>query len=255
MDPAGRVSRVHILSILALVILCGSVLGLSNYSGHPDMRSGEMGTTSEGLRVAIASYDLSQGEKIHYEWDSNYLVRFVITTDPYHLQLSEFVNFTGTEGEGSFISPSSAKYYAQVTFVEVPAGSEARIDYEIHLVTAFSESMVRGKPLILGAMTAFLAGLLLWHRNNSRVKNEADVSGVSWTFWRFFAADYKNWIAIVVGAAMLTFYSVLALANSNHLDQSYSIEMLSYVGTGLVAWGLIFGLWISHSNYKASRRK
>jgi hypothetical protein len=253
MNPERGAFRVNVLSMLALVVLCGSILGLSDYSGHHDMRSGGMGTTSEGLRAAIAVFDLSQGEKIHYEWESNYLVRFVITTDPYHPHLAEYVNFTSTQGEGLFVSPLSSKYYAQVTFIEIPASSEARVDYVIYAVTEFSESIVIGKPLILGALTASLAGLLLWNWSNSKVKIEADVRRDSWTFWRFFVVDYKNWIAVVVGAVMLTFYSIISMADSNHLDQYYLVEMLSNIGIAFVVWGLIFGLWISRSNYKARK--
>lgn len=253
MNPERGAFRVNVLSLLALVVLCGSILGLSDYSGHPDMKGGNMGTITEGLRVAVAAYDLSQGEKIHYEWESNYLVRFVITTEPYNPHLAEFVNYTGTEGEGSFTSPLNAKYYAQVTFIEVPAGSESKVNYASHSVTPFSESMVIGKPLILGALTAFLAGLLLWNWSSNKLKIKADLRRDSRTFWRLFVASYKNWIAVVIGAVILTFYSILSTADSDLLDQNYLVNMLSYVGSGLVAYGLFFGLWISHSNYKARK--
>ena len=238
------------LSLLALIILCGSVLVLSYYSGQPGMRSGTMGTIEE-LRAALASYNLSEGEQMHYEWESNYPVRIVITTDPSHPQLAEYLNVTGTEGRGEFVSPASSKYYLQVTFADIPIGSEARIDYAIYEVTAFSESMATGRPLVLGVVTALLAVLLLWNRRAA----EADVRRANCSFWQFFSADYRNWIAIVAGAAILTFQSAQALADANHLDQNTLFEMLGVVGGVLVAWGLVFGLWISHGNYKASIRQ
>jgi len=246
--PDGGASRVQALSLLALVILCGSVLVLSDYSGQPEMNSGTMGTLVEEPHWAIASYNLSAGEKIHYEWQSNYPVRIVITTNPSHPQLAEFLNVTDTQGGGEFISPASSKYYLQVTFVDIPSGSEGRIDYAVYMVT--SDKLITAKPFILGALTASLAGLLLWNRRES----EADMRGAHWAFWQFFAADYKNWIAIVVGAAVLTLQSVLVLTDSNQLDKDTLSGMLTFVGAGLVAWGLIFGLWISHSGYKSSRR-
>ena len=248
--PDGGASRVQALSLLALIILCGSVLVLSEYSGQPGIRSGTMGSIEE-FRAALASYNLSEGEKMHYEWESNYPVRIVITTDPSHPQLAEYLNVTGTGGGGEFVSPTSSKYYLQVTFVDIPIGSEARIDYAIYKVTAFSESMAIGEPLILGGLTVSLAGLLLWSWRLAR----ADVRRAPWSFWQFFSADYRNWIAIVAGAAILTFQSVQALADANHLDQNTPFEMLGSIGGVVLVWGLIFGLWISHSNYKASRRQ
>lgn len=75
-------------------------------------------TDVEDLPFTVVSYELSEGDRIYYEWESSSLFRFVITSDPANPQLAEFVNISGLSAEGSFVSPGDAKYYLQVTPLE-----------------------------------------------------------------------------------------------------------------------------------------
>lgn len=238
------------LQLLTIIILSIAILGLSNLSGHPDRKSGGMGTTSEGLRAAFASYELSQGEKIHYEWESNSLVRFVITADPYHPQLAEFVNITGLSAEGSFVSPANAQYFLQATFLEASSGFEARIDYTTFRMTQFSESMIVAKPFVLTGLAIAVAGVLSWNWKERKASSDTSGERESLTFWHFFVADYKNWIAVVIGAVLLVVASALGWIDTSHLDDDYLIDWTNFLGRGFLFWGLVFGLWLSYNSYK-----
>jgi len=244
-------ARRDTLSLLTFVLLSLVVLGLSHPASHLDQRSGEMGGTFEEF-FTIAAYHLPQGEKVHYEWKSNCLVRFVMTADPEQPQLAEFVNVTGLSGKGSFVSPANAIYYLRATVLEVPPGSEARISFMVYRMTEFSESMIVLKPVILGGLAVALAGLLFW---DSKEKKGSKTEGTreSSTFWHFFVADYKNWIAVVVGAFLLVSESILSSISTNHLDQRSLIDWINLLGGGLLSWGLFFGLLLSYSAYKSRK--
>jgi len=205
-----------------------------------------MGTIIEGDRSSIAVYPLSQGEKVHYEWRSDFLVRFVITTDPFQ-PLAESVNMTGLDGNGTFVSPADATYYVQVTFLEIPPGIEAQIHYITYRITGLSELM----PVILASPTVALVGLLTWNWKKGRTRMEVDCERGSSGFWHFFVTDYKNWIAVVVGAVLLVCGATLS--SINHLDYDYLVEWLNLLGRGGVLWGSVFGIWLSHNSYKARK--
>jgi len=244
-------ARTDTLSLLTFICLSLAVLVLSQPSWHLDERSGGMGETSDEF-FTIALYHLPQGEKVHYEWKSNCLFRFVITADPFHPQLAEFVNLTGLRGEGTFVSPANANYYLRVAPLEVPPGSEAGISFIVYRTTEFSESMIVLKPVILGSLAAALAGLLFWDSRERRTGIQKEGTRESLTFWQFFVTDYKNWIAVVVGAFLLVSESVLNSIGSNHLDQHALIDWINLLGGGFLAWGLFFGL-LSYSGYKSRK--
>lgn len=242
-------ARMDILSLLIVIVLGFAVYGLSSVSGHSDQKSGGMGTTSEQSRMAFASYGLSQGEKVHYEWESNSNVTFVITTDPLHPQLAEFVNMTGLSGKGSFVSPAKATYYLQVIFLEIPPNSEASISYSTYRMTGFSELIINGKPVVLAILSMALAGQLTlgWKKRRTRIETEGRRGSSS--FWDFFVADYKNWIAVVIGCVLLVSDSILISIGTNDLNHNYLIDWLGYLGGGVLFWGLVLGLYLSYGNY------
>lgn len=247
----GRMARGkgYSRSLPTFIALCIVIVGLSALPWKIDPKSGEMGTTVD-IRTAIASYELSAGDTIWYEYEASTLCWFIITTNPFEPEIGEKLNLSGTRNSGSFDCLTEGQYILQVKFQEIPSEGIATIDYESYALDDSSKMLMVAKPVLLIVMTVALAFMVV----NAGRRAEARADEKSWThesYWQYFASKTGNWIAVVAGAVMLIAATIIDFANPTSTLVELALPLTLFVGRNMVILGLILGLTIPWGEYKA----
>jgi hypothetical protein len=245
---AERIER-H-FSFIFFIALCLLVAGLTGLSWKKDTRSGELGTTIVN-REGLAYYDLDSGDSICYAYEASGPCWFTITTDPLNPEIGEKLNLSGTENSGRFRCPATERYVVQVYFLDVPEGELATVDYEIYALDDASRAMMIMKPVLLTVLTVVLASLVSINHRRTRTPHLGGGPDTTQSYWLYFASRIGNWIAIVAGASVLAAMSVIDSADLTSALSGSVRDWLITIGTGLLIYGLLFGLGISWQNFKA----
>jgi len=239
-------------NVVVIVFLLAAVLSILissfNVYDNLDFRYSEAIGYEQGIYSSFEFPILNENSSFFYSFKSSnskiglIIAEFNSSVHPLTPAESNIIlNVTGTEISGRYDTTSEGFYSLIIYGVDPPGAVDNHVDYEICRVPTSTLPSISNYTILICVLAASTAILptLGWKSEKRKVAEIKD--GKTITVWQHLIMNIGNWIAIPIGAAII---SIISIVRSVTILDSYGapyLQTANSIGLLLIIWGIVFG--------------